>query len=746
MVKWILEQRTKNTQNQEIETKQPTIALAGNPNTGKTTLFNVLCGTRQRTGNYPGVTVEKKEGTIKIDSQIISVIDLPGFYSLNADSPDEMVAKDTLMGRTKGVDRPDLVIMIVDATNLKRNLYLFSQIADMEIPIVVALTMMDLLKENEITLDLEILEKELNVPVVPIKGGDSECIQNLKNQIQKSLQNPKNSVINLPYPDSLQQILLDAKVELSDFIPISKYEVENLLFRKRDALTGKISSLGGKESITQYKEKLEKQGFMVPGKIASLRYQWIQSVVQLAEKRIPKTTKSFSEKLDTIFTHRFLGLLTFIAVMYFVFSSIYAWASPMMDGIEVFFDFLKKNVGSAFADIPILESLVGDGIISGVGSVVIFVPQIAVLFTLITILEDTGYLSRAAFLMDKLLSWTGLNGRAFIPLLSCYACAVPGIMAARVMSNYRARILTILIAPLMSCSARLPIYVLLIGAFIEPKYGAAWAAITLFLMHGLGLFIALPIAWVFNRSFLKTKSIPFILEMPPYRLPSWRNVLLRVYESVKKFLMQAGTIIFISSIVIWTLSYFPRPESLRTTIEAKYLSEITSIQSNQGFSQTEIKEKTQEIRSMQEKEIASAYLGQSILGRSGKFIEPVFAPLGFDWKISLGILSAFPARELIVATLGIIYNVGDSVDEKSTTLKEKIKADKNEKGELVYRPLTAISLMIFFALCSQCMSTLAAAKKELNSISLATFLFVYMTALAYICSLTVYQVGTFLGY
>ncbi len=344
MVKWILEQRSKNGQNQEIETKQPTIALAGNPNTGKTTLFNALCGARQRTGNYPGVTVEKKEGTIKLDSQLISVIDLPGFYSLNADSPDEMVAKDTLMGRTKGIERPDLVVMILDATNLKRNLYLFSQIADMEIPIVVALTMMDLLRENKIVLDLEILEKELNVPIVPIISGNPGSIHNLKTQIQKSLQNPKNSVINLPYPDFLQQILLDAKVEFSEYIPISKYEVENVLFRKREILAKKISSLGGQESIDKYKKELENQGFMIPGKIASLRYQWIQSVVHLAEKRTPQTTKTLSEKLDTIFTHRFLGLATFVAVMYFVFSSIYAWSSPMMDIIEVFF--LKNNFRS----------------------------------------------------------------------------------------------------------------------------------------------------------------------------------------------------------------------------------------------------------------------------------------------------------------------------------------------------------------------------------------------------------------
>lgn len=740
MVRWIREQKGKNKLNED---GRVTIALAGNPNTGKTTLFNALCGARQRTGNYPGVTVEKKEGHFQINSQLVSVIDLPGCYSLNADSPDEMVARKVLMekGETK---QTDLVVVVMDATNLKRNLYLFSQVADMEVPVVVALTMMDLLEENHIQLDLQALEQELDAPVVPIYGSNYESIENLKKQIEKSLENPKNSVINLPYPNSLQQTLLDAKVELSEYTELNKYEIESLFFQKKAPLLQEFASLGARDILAKYKSHLEEQGFMVPGKITFLRYQWIQSVVQNVEKRFLKNSKTLSEKIDTVFTHRFFGLVSFMLVMYLVFSSIYAWASPLMDIIEYFFDYTKQIVGTIFVNNPTLESLLSDGIIGGVGAVVIFVPQIAILFTLITILEDTGYLSRAAFLMDKLFSWTGLNGRAFIPLLSCYACAVPGIMAARVMSNYRARILTILIAPLMSCSARLPIYILLIGAFIEPTYGASGAAIALFLMHALGLFIALPIAWLFNSTFVKAKSIPFVLEMPPYRVPNLRNVFFRVYESVKKFLTQAGTIIFVSSILIWALSYFPRPENLQTKMESKYQSQINTLKKE--LPPKKFEQKLAEINSQKNKEIASKYLEQSILGRAGKLIEPIFSPLGFDWKISLGILSAFPARELIVATLGIIYNVGDSVDEESTSLKEKLKTDRKENGELVYRPLTAISLMVFFALCSQCMSTLAAAKKELGSLYLAIFIFIYMTLIAYIFSFAVYQIGTFFGY
>ena len=346
--------------------------------------------------------------------------------------------------------------------------------------------------------------------------------------------------------------------------------------------------------------------------------------------------------------------------------------------------------------------------------------------------------------MDRLLGWTGLNGRAFIPMLSSFACAVPGVMAARVMPDPRARLTTILVAPLMSCSARLPVYLLMIGAFIEPHFGAGWAALTLFGMHALGLIVALPVAYFLNRGVLKTPSIPFVLELPAYRWPSLFNVGFRAYEASKKFLMRAGTVIFAASIVIWGMSYFPRPESIATNIEQKYAPELSALQAA-GESAESATNPREELQMRIDNEISGAYLEQSYLGRLGHAVQPLFAPLGFDWKISVGILGAFPAREVIIATLGIIYNVGASVDEESDSLKQRMAAEIRTDGTPVYTPLVAVTLMVFFALCSQCMSTLATVWRELNSGKWAAFLFVYMTGLAYICGLAVYQTGRWFG-
>jgi len=440
------------------------------------------------------------------------------------------------------------------------------------------------------------------------------------------------------------------------------------------------------------------------------------------------------EGIDRLLIHRFFGLAIFAAVMYLMFQGIYTWAGPFMDGIEASFGWLGGLSEGWLAGMPMLQSLIADGLIGGVGSVVIFLPQILILFVFVAFLEDSGYLARAAFLMDKLIAWTGLNGRSFIPMLSGFACAVPAIMAARVMPDPKARMATILITPLMSCSARLPVYVLLIGAFIEPELGAGWAAFTLFAMHGLGLLVALPIAWFLNRSLLKTPATPFVLEMPPYRMPKWRNVLFRSAQAGKNFLAKAGAIILACSIVIWALSYFPRPDAVRENIEARYQQQTAASVEAQA-----------ELTRRMENEIAGAYLEQSILGRMGKAVQPLFAPLGFDWKISVGILGAFPAREVIIATLGIVYNVGEA-DESSPNLRTKLQEERGSDGRPVFTPLVAIALMVFFALCSQCMSTLAVIRRELNSWGWTLFVFAYMTVLAYLFGLGVYQIGGWLGF
>ncbi len=413
------------------------------------------------------------------------------------------------------------------------------------------------------------------------------------------------------------------------------------------------------------------------------------------------------------------------------------------------FGFIGDSISPLLATTPILESLVKDGIVGGVGSVVVFLPQIIILFIFIAVLEDSGYLARASFLMDKLLSWTGLNGRAFIPMLSSFACAVPGVMSARVMTDTRARLTTVLTAPLMSCSARLPVYVLMIGAFIQPVYGAAAAGLALFFMHAVGVLVAMPIAWILNRGVLKTPTIPFIMELPPYRRPSLRNVYHRVSQAAWKFIVRAGTTIFALTVIIWALTYFPRDPAVAKPIELEYNGKIDVVKANTKADDAKAKaalaKQVKALEAERDNRIASTYLEQSYLGRMGKTIQPVFAPLGYDWKITVGILAAFPAREVIIATLGIIYSVGDA-DETSTDLREKMRREKHPDGTAIFTPLTAVSIMVFFALCCQCLSTVVTVQRELNSWPWAIFMFTYMTMLAYVASLVVYQGGRMLGF
>ncbi len=700
--------------------KSPVLALVGNPNTGKTTVFNALCGARQKVGNYPGVTVEKKSGTIKLDSGTVELVDLPGLYSLNPLSPDEQVATDGILAHLPGMAEPDLLIFVLDVTNLKRNLYLLSQVAETGRRMLVIATMTDLLQSEGIETDLQRLEKSLALPVLQLTGKDSSQIDLIRKAIATTLSQDHQRQNYLTYPEPINEALLSIE---SKFPDLSRFEATTLLFDSQ-----KLTTDAGTEEATsfanQHASELTTAGHeLSPPSLATLRYAWAEEVVKSCEKREGQA-QTISRKIDRVLTHRVFGLIIFAAIMFLTFQSIYTWAVPFMDLIEWGTGSLSAVVSSWLAAYPMGQSIVVDGMIAGVGSVIIFVPQIVILFLFVAVLEDSGYLARAAFLMDKLLGWTGLNGRAFIPMLSSFACAVPGIMAARVMPDPKARMTTILVSPLMSCSARLPIYILFISAFIEPQFGPAWAAVTLFGMHIIGLVLALPIAWILNRGVLKTPDMPFILELPAYRIPKPFNVGYRAFEAGKKFTIRAGTVIFAFSIIIWALSYFPRPEHVADEVRASAPTAEESVMNNL---------------------IAAAYLEQSYLGRSGKAIQPIFAPLGFDWKITVGILGAFPAREVILSTLGIIYQIGEA-DEESADLKSTMLAETWPDGRPIFTPLVAIVLMIFFALCSQCMSTLITVQRELNSWKWAAFLFFYMTGLAYVVSLGVYQSGRALGW
>jgi ferrous iron transport protein B len=710
-------------------TDTPLVALIGNPNAGKTTLFNALTGSHQKVGNYPGVTVEHVSGTLRLEGRTVECIDVPGLYSLQAVSEDERVALQVIEGTMPGVRRPDLLVCVLDATNLERNLYFFHQLADAGYPVLIALTMVDRLRAKGSEIDLARLSNLLGTEIVPLVGHKDKGLEELRQAIFRHLESPQIPRIDDATADTVELKVASLRERLARLGQAStQAEVRQMLMQPDD------DSEAFLESFPEIKQAFEEARAQLaenprpPSEVAT-RYQWATMVQRAVVREADRPRRSRTDRIDAILTHRVFGLGIFVALMYLVFLSIYSFATPFMDAIEAGFAWLQGVVGPRLESTPALQSLVVDGIINGVGSMLVFLPQILILFFFIAILEGTGYLARAAFLMDRLLGWCGLNGRAFIPLLSSFACAIPGIMAARVMPDRNSRLATILVSPLMSCSARLPVYLLLIGAFIEPRFGAAWAGFALFAMHLLGLFVAIPIVWFLNRKVIKGKRLPFLLELPPYQWPKWRDVWIAMYFRAKVFVKTAGTIIVFMSILIWALSYFPR-----LSPAAKAQAERTYLAAHQGAPAAEVEKRVQEEQ-----------LAQSVLGRFGKAIEPVFLPAGFDWRITTSILSAFPARETVVPSLGIIFSLGSGVDETSADLPKAMRDATWPDGKPLFTPWTAVGLMVFFALCAQCMATLATVRRETNSWKWPAFMFTYMTLLAYIAAVLVHQLGRLFG-
>lgn len=674
--------------------KEPLIALVGNPNTGKSSVFNALCGLRQKVGNYPGVTIDRKEGSISLSGRRFRVLDLPGTYSLRPNSPDEEIVCRVLLGDAG--DRPDLIVYVLDATNLRRNLFLLSQVAELELPVVICLTMSDMLKKYSIDSNISRLHEELGVPVVRL-DKENRNLTVLHDAISKGLET-RACLRSMPvYPTALEEAIKEIQEESRHH---TRYEALSRIYYPESTYA---ATAGSKSPIVG---NLRERKLTAPSVMLSARYNWADRIAKSVEKR--QASRPAAYWLDRFLIHRWWGPLLFVGVMTLVFQSIYSWALPAMDGIEWLLGTAGEYLQSSLESMPMLASLVNDGIVGGVGSVLVFIPQIALLFLFIALLEDSGYLARAAFLMDRLLSWTGLNGRAFIPMLSSFACAVPGVMAARVLPEPRVRMATILIAPLMSCSARLPVYLLFIGTFIEPVAGPLIAGLALFFMHSVGLIVGLPVAYVLNRRILKTPVVPFILELPPYRMPAWRNVSFRVYEATRKFVVRAGSVIFALSILIWALAYFPRDPAVAAEMRSASMGEAEF-----------------------ELALEARYMEESYLGRAGKAIQPFFAPLGYDWKLTVGVLGAFPAREVIIATLGILY-AAEVEEEEASSLRSRLAQSRHADGRPVFTIPVVAALLVFFALCSQCMSTLVTVGKELRSWRWAVFLFTYMTVLAYI--------------
>ncbi|MFN2501051.1 MAG: ferrous iron transport protein B [Pyrinomonadaceae bacterium] len=655
----------KNGDNSHI-----TVALAGNPNAGKTTLFNSLTGLKQKVANYPGVTVERKEGPWAINGTTANLIDLPGLYSLDATSLDEKIARSVITGEQEGAAKPDVIVAVVDATNLERNLYLVTQLFEFGTPVVVALTMIDVFEKQKHEIDVEMLSARLRVPVIPVNVKGRRGHEELAAEVLKAI----NATAVIPYT-----------------------------FDQNEAESGPH------------------------GKIFA-RYNFISDVVQDSVWHSDHRKHRVSERIDRVLTHRFFGLVFLVAVLLIVFQTIFSWATLPMDLLETAFGALSDTVRTTMPP-GILADLLADGIIAGVGGVVVFLPQIMLLFLFISLLEDSGYMSRAAFLLDRLMSRVGLHGKAFLPLISSFACAIPGIMATRTIESRRDRFATIMIAPFMSCSARLPVYTLMIATFFAGQMVFGFisvGALLMLAMYALGILIAIAAAYVLKRTVLRSPPPPFLMELPPYRLPNIRTVFQNMITRAWLFLKRAGTVILAISIILWALMYFPRTapsssEQVRIAVD------------NPAAAQTDPLPESEQLKN-------------SFAGKLGRTIEPVIRPLGYDWKIGVALIASFAAREVLVSTLSIIYNVGKDENEQSETLISAVRNAKTDDGKPVWTPLTALSLMVFFVLAMQCMSTLAIVRRETNSWRWPLFMFVYMTVLAYVGALITYQGGKALGF
>lgn len=720
------------------------LALVGNPNTGKTTLFNALTGLRQRIGNYPGITVAMSTGTVFLEKKAAYITDLPGTYSLAASSPDEKIVHDYINENIPNTARPDVLVCVIDATNVTKNLFLASQLAEHGIPMVIALSFWDSVTRHRTQFELDLLSRRLHIPIVPINVTKNKGIAELKSAILK-VHEKNQTMVRIQWEPEIEETIQVFCEKISESgVSINTAEAQRFIFDSTlPSLVGvDANSKTLKHSIEQARATIRKCGYHPHTMEAVVHHRHLNPLLQGVITRDETRVFRRGESIDKLLTHRFWGLAIFVFFMYLVFQSVYSWSSPFMDLIDIGKAALQGVISTSLVNYPQIQSLISDGMIEGVGAFLIFLPQILILFFFISLLEETGYMARAAFLMDRMFSWCGLSGKSFVPLLSSFACAVPGILASRTIEDRKARVITIIIAPLMSCSARLPVYVLMIGALIEPSYGPFIAGITLFAMHFLGVLVALPTALLLNKIQKKTPSKPFVMEMPEYQIPQIRNLLWRMWTEGKEFVVRAGTIIFSITILIWALLYYPRPEAL----EQQIIEEIRVQSIEEGMTVPEFEkalvDESSELYALISQKSDSAYINQSYLSRFGKKIQPIFDLAGFDWRISVGILASFPAREVIVSTMGVIFSLGGEVDETSPGLRDAMNHATWSNGSRTGQPLftipVAFAIMVFFALCQQCGATLAVIRSETNT-QWALFSFFYMTAIAWLGAVATYQ-------
>ncbi len=703
--------------------KKRNIALVGNPNSGKTSLFNALTGLNQQVGNFPGVTVDKKSGSCKIADNIdATIIDLPGTYSLYPKRADEWVAYNVLMGEDADA-QPDMIILVADASNLKRNLLFCSQIIDLKIPVVIAFTMMDMASKIGTEIDIAGMERELGVPIVAVNPRNNKGLAALKKSIEQLTDNIsykserdfiEENIANTNAINETKKILVGT----------STYKIVHHLINT----THFSFTASQKIAIEKIKTDNNFNATKTQAEEIMQRYTRIKQIMQLTVIEDDPLKKSLmNERLDNIFLHRIGGYFILLAVLFVMFQSVYWLARFPMDGIEWTFVKLTSWVSSLLPAQGWFSDLCVNGILAGLSGILVFIPQIMILFGLITLLEDTGYMARISFLTDKLMRKVGLNGKSVMPMISAYACAVPAIMSARNIENKKERLLTIMITPLMSCSARLPVYTILIALVIPSKLYFGFLSLqglVMMLLYLLGTVLALLVSWIMKWFIKSTERSFFILELPKYRAPRWKNIVITMVEKAKIFVVDAGKVIMIISLLLWILSTFGPAEKMKA-VSAKYDALIVAAPLQ---------------KQSLDKERKTALLQNSFAGIVGNFIEPAIRPLGYDWKISIAIITSFAAREVFVGTMATLYSVGDGADENSSTLRHKMATALRPNGTKVYDLATGLSLLIFYVIAMQCMSTLAIVKRETKSWKYPIIQFIYMTALAYFFSFITYQI------
>jgi ferrous iron transport protein B len=713
--------------------KEIQVALVGNPNSGKTSLFNFASRSREHVGNYSGVTVDSKTAQFKLEDYTFNITDLPGTYSLSAYSPEELFVRKFILR-----EMPDVVVNVVDASNLERNLYLTTQLIDLDIKVVIALNMYDELRQKGDEFDFDSLGKMIGIPIIPTIGTKGFGIKELFEKVAEVYEDKDPNVrhVHINYGKDVEQaikVIQDVIWEnkkFTDTVSSRFYAIK--LLEKDSSARRALALLDNYEKIVTTSEKeikkieslLKEDSETI---ITDAKYGFIAGALKETYKGNIHTRRKKTDKIDYFLTHKYLGFPIFIFFMWFMFQATFSLGQFPMDWIDQLVVLLGDSIHNLMPEGAFKDLLI-NGIIGGVGGVIVFLPNILILFFFISLMEDTGYMARTAFIMDRIMHKIGLHGRSFIPLIMGFGCNVPAIMATRTIENRHNRILTMLINPFMSCSARLPVYVLIISAFFPSHPGSV-----LFAIYGIGIIVAALVAILFKKIIFKSNEVPFVMELPPYRIPTLRNTLRHMWHKGAQYLHKMGGVILVASIIIWALGYYPKNVSYSENFDEK----IAQIESNSTLDKTIKAHQADSILLVKNSEKQA----QSYIGRIGKFIEPVMNPLGFDWKMSVSILSGVAAKEIVVSTMGVLYQA-DQNDTSGENLSMRLQNDTNENGQKTFTPLIAFGFLMFILLYFPCVASIAAIKKESGHWKWALFTVFYTTFLAWIVAFLIYQIGS----